>query len=300
MKLAHLILAHRDIPHLIRLTNVLCNFSDVYIHIDKQTDMTAYECAVKGVKNVHILYNRYHCEWGGVNAVEAEIELMRLALSVQDYDYLVFLQGADYPIKSASYINSFFKNSNGVEFIRGCNCTDSKDSYLYNKCYCIHFRNNVNILKRIYNKLMFKFKLYPRLRKGYIEDDREYKIYWGSAQWALTGECTRFVINFHDTHPNFNKWFYYSFAPDELYFTTIIMNSEYRKRTSHHGAEPEKRGLVNWRNLHYFEYPGHIRIWNKSDFDFLMSIPELYVRKVNTDSSTELLDKIDSKMGFEK
>ena len=75
---------------------------------------------------------------GGVSAVEAEIELIREALHHGEYDRLVFLQGADYPIKPSADIKRFFEDNHDVEFIRGCNCTDSKDPYFWNRCYCVH------------------------------------------------------------------------------------------------------------------------------------------------------------------
>lgn len=38
MQLAHLILAHTDLDHVCRLTKRLLGISDVYIHIDANTD----------------------------------------------------------------------------------------------------------------------------------------------------------------------------------------------------------------------------------------------------------------------
>ena len=78
-----------------------------------------------------------------------------------------------------------------------------------------------------------------------------------------------------------------------MYFPTVIMNSEWADKTINHRPEPEKKGLVNWRNLHYFEYPQEIRVFVEDDFDKIKKLNELYIRKVNTEQSTGLLDKID-------
>lgn len=119
-------------------------------------------------------------------------------------------------------------------------------------------------------------------------------VYWGSAQWALTYNCSKYIVDFYKNHPHFNKWFKSSFPSDELYFPTVVMNSPYRSNTTYHGPEPEKKGLCNWRNLHYFEYPKYIRVFTKEDFQFLKKLKELYIRKVNTECSSGLLDLIDS------
>ena len=65
MKIAHLILAHRDLPHIIRLTNVLKEFSDVYIHLDKNTDEKDLFQMFKDDDKVVFIGRRLHSEWGG-------------------------------------------------------------------------------------------------------------------------------------------------------------------------------------------------------------------------------------------
>ena len=45
---------------------------------------------------------------GGWNAVVAEMKLLELALNSGSYDRIVFLQGADYPLKTDIEIYNFF------------------------------------------------------------------------------------------------------------------------------------------------------------------------------------------------
>lgn len=65
MKLAHLVMAHQDMPHIVRLAKVLKRFSDVFIHVDKLSDETELLREFQSDGHVFILENRYHCEWGG-------------------------------------------------------------------------------------------------------------------------------------------------------------------------------------------------------------------------------------------
>lgn len=299
MKIAHLIMAHQDFEHILRLVNRLSKFSDVYLHIDVKADASWLFDKIKNNPKVFLIENRLHCEWGGWNSVVAEVSLLKSASSREKYDRYVFLQGADYPIKTDAEIIEFYKKNNCVEFIRGCCCTDSRTPYLRRRCYGYWFYNNMNkfgILKRISNKIVQKLNI--EVRNGFASgDDVQHKVYWGSAQWALTNEAVEYIIKFYNSHPKYNKWYYHSFPADELYFTTVIMNSDFSSMTTANGPEEEMCGLSNWRNLHYFEYlPGKIRIYNEMDYDFLCKCTELYVRKVTTKESAKLLDLLDKQI----
>ena len=69
----------------------------------------------------------------------------------------------------------------------------------------------------------------------------------GAPQWALTGECVKYILDFSKSHQKFNRYFKHVFAPDETYFHSVVYNSPFSDKTSASGAEPEKQGLVNWR-----------------------------------------------------
>lgn len=236
---------------------------------------------------------------GGYNAVQCEIELLRFALNTGNYKRLVFLQGADYPIKTNAEIVEFFKRNSTTEFIRGCAISDSKDKQLYNKSRYFLFINYSNILTRIANKLTRSFDI--KLRDGYIHYGRDaYTVYWGSAQWGLTNECAKYVVSWYDGNPKFNRWFYYSLTCDETYFVTTIMNSRFESFTLNGKTEPESNKLNKWRNLTYFDYSHDpqkrgCKVFTELDIDELLSANELYARKVNTNLSTALLDKLDER-----
>ena len=293
MRIAHLILAHSDPVHIGRLVRRLASFSDVFVHIDASKNVDEYINEVGYIENCFFVSNRIHCSWGGWNAVVAEMNLIEKALECNKYDRLVFLQGADYLLKADDEIVDFFKQNEQVEFVRACCCTSENDPYFWDKCRYYLFYNNKNLLKRIANKLVRLFRL--KIRDGYIyESGKKYEVYWGSAQWAITSECATHVLDFYKKHNQFNRWFLHAFPADELYVPTVVMNSKFRELTTAHGPEKAIKGLTNWRNLHYFEYlPGSIKIFKSEDYLFLKSRKELYIRKVNSADSKDLLDLLD-------
>ena len=124
------------------------------------------------------------------------------------------------------------------------------------------------------------------------EKDEVFDIYYGAAQWAITKACARFIVKFAEAHPAFNKKMMHVQFPDEEYFHTIVHNSEFKYMCVRYD-EPEKRWLVNWRNLHYFEYPREITVFTEKDFDKIMRQDALFVRKVKTGKSDRLMDMID-------
>ena len=139
LSIAYLILAHRDPIHIKRLAIKLSKYADVFIHIDMNSNIDDFKSDVSHISNVYFLEKRLHCDWGGWNAVNAEIYLIETALAIKKYDRFVLLQGADYPIKSSQQIISFFTQNKNTEFIRGCCCTTSTEPYFYYKCRYYHF-----------------------------------------------------------------------------------------------------------------------------------------------------------------
>jgi hypothetical protein len=278
----------------------------MYIHVDAKTDITPFESALSRNNRVIFLRDRKKVYWGGYNAVEATVELLRTALdSDRNYDYFVLLQNLDYPTRSNSFIEKFFEQNAGKEFIRGCRIAKSKDWHytrkykIYNKRDDDFFITNKSTLKRYFRYLQMLLCSVTTIRfNGVIkEKDGDFGIYYGAAQWAVTQACARFMVKFADSHPIFNERMRHIQFPDEEYFHTVVHNSAFKYRCVKYD-EPEKRWLVNWRNLHYFEYPREITVFTERDFDKIMRQDALFVRKVKTGISDRLMDMIDEAVAF--
>lgn len=239
---------------------------------------------------------------GGYNAVEATIQLLKEAIK-GNFDYYILLQGKGYPICSNEEIEKFLLKNEGLEFLRGVCETDAERKYWHK--YCLkYYMDNPNFLKKIKNRLNAllwnKFMQISKKPQILIEGNI-WKIYKGSALFGLTGEAACYIINFHDTHIGFNRFFKHVYAPDESYFCTIIFNTKFRDKTYYGGPNlAEERGLEQLRNLTYFEYPKDIRVFkNKEDYQLLKNTGYLFFRKADS-SSGALLDEIDLKTGIVK
>ena len=105
MKIAYLILAHKDPFQLRRLIQAL-NMPGVtgfYIHIDAKTKADPFIEQVSGIDNCQFLFvkNRVAVFWGGMSICQAESELFHLALQHSpQFKRLILLSGQDYPLWS--------------------------------------------------------------------------------------------------------------------------------------------------------------------------------------------------------
>ena len=234
---------------------------------------------------------------GGFNSIIATMQLIKAALSDEThFNRLVFLQGKDYPLHSPSYIHSFFDKRQGEEFCKGYNLSISKnvqDQIKIRGFWLMDGRRT--LLKKIVNKVNVILKI--RLRKGYFEyQDDIWDIYQGWAQFAITGDCAKYILKVYDTNIAFNKYMKHRFPPDELYISTVIRNSPFSKNISDYCLTPREGAKWNspYLNLTYFEYPIVVDYFDKKqDYEKLKNTGALFFRKVQLPEGKELLDEID-------
>lgn len=304
MRIAFLNLCHTDPQMVARVAKKLTanpNF-DMYIHVDAKTEMEPFQTLLKDNPQVFFLQDRQRVYWGGYHAILATIALLRAALaSDRQYDYVVALQNLDYPIKSNAYIEAFFEKNKGTEYMRGCRIAKTKDWHyaekykIYNNRDKDFYLTNTSKLKKIMWDGVNMLKSIKTIGFNGVhkENGETIELYYGTAQWAVTRECAAYLVSFFETHPKFNRRMEHIKFPDEEYFHTVVHNSKFRTSCVKYD-EPVQRWLVNWRNIHYFEFPGSgVVTFTEKDFDKLMAREELFCRKVRSGISDKLLERID-------
>lgn len=306
MKIAFLNLCHCEPEIVARVAKKLCAEPDfdMYVHVDAKQNIEPFKKALDGIRGVYFTPNRYKVYWGGYNAIRATMELLSAALSSgENYDYVVTLQNLDYPIRSNEYIKEFFTTHNGTEYIRGCRIAGT-DDWEFARKYKLYYRkdtplggkNQPKVKKAIYNAAMAVMSITTIGCNGVIkENGKSYELHYGCAQWAVTGGCAKYILDFYNTHPKFNKKMMKMQFPDEEYFHTVVHNSKFKTKNFKYDEEPQ-RWLVNWRNLHYFEFPKEVTVLDESYYDKLLEQGEeiLFCRKVKKGISDKLMDMLDA------
>ena len=118
MRHAWLILAHNQFPMLKKLIAFLDGEdSGIFLHIDqKAADAPLGELAAAAKVSPVRFVERRSISWGDFSMVEAELDLLRAAVS-EGCDRFHLLSGVDAPIKSRGYIRSFFEEHPETNFI---------------------------------------------------------------------------------------------------------------------------------------------------------------------------------------
>lgn len=301
MKIAYLILCHIDPAHICRLAKKLTEGTqnEVFVHVDGKCDVHPFEETLSGLERVHLLSHRVKVHWGGYSAVEATILLMRTALAAGDFGKYILLQGLEYPIKSNREIDRFLEADPKREYMLAQNISrihDVRQEHKYRLFYVLDHAKclPLRVMHKI-NKTMMLHQKVPHLKPDFVKDchGRKMEIYAGCAQFGLTQEAVRYIVQFHDENPGFNRYFKTVYAVDEAYFHTILYNSEFVTFTQE-GQARERPKLTDFENLTYFEYPKYIRLFtSKEEWPILRDSGFLYFRKASSESK-ELLDYIDA------
>jgi len=305
MKIAFLILAHKDPLQLHRLLRALDDPRfDFFIHIDAKSSSDF------GLGELNIRHSRSHViprrdiQWAGWSMVEAELELMRCALSHGGYCRLVFLSGEDYPIANNNEIYRRLTESD-KEFV----AAEPLDSG--SRCARVteYFgrKREAELLRFPLRKILYAAGIRKPLRP--VLDGRAWDIYLGSQWLGLSRACAQYILDKADSSPGLKAYFRSAHAPDEMFFHTLIMNEpEFAAGARLIDAEQnsfEQRSVLHClqvkpassfrRLLRYTPWRrSTVKTMTADDAAFVLSSGKLFVRKVSGEQSEELIKLLDS------
>jgi hypothetical protein len=231
MPVAYLILAHDNPRHLSRLLSALASpTSAFFVHIDRKSEIEfTHELRADSVR---LSTDRFEIHWGDFSMVEATLALMSHALrDPRQFDRLVLLSGADYPLRSASYIERFFELHRDVEFISMVRMpSEAADKPLHR---LTRYRPNPDEtpVRSFARRALRKVGLTPRER-DFKEVLGELVPYAGWQWWALTRGACEYVERFWAANPRIVSFFRNTHIPDEMFFHTIIGNAPYKEGVS--------------------------------------------------------------------
>jgi len=287
MKIAYLMVVHNNPQLQKRVIEMLssegCSF---FIHVDLKSDIRHFS----GIRGKHVTFAepRIPVYWGEFSQVQATMLLIRQALSCSaSYDYLVLLQGADYPLRSGRYIRSFFAENRGLEFLSMVKMP-APGYPLY----------KINRLQYPSEKPLSKFAARVLGRLGFAQRDyRKYlgdlQPYSGDADWALSNEACRYVVEFATQNPHVEQYFQNTESSDEMFFHTILGNSPFRSRTRRtllyrdYPPTLSHPALLTEKHVQFFE--SQERVWVEDEWG---PGEVLFARKFS-DQTLNLIDRID-------
>ena len=296
MKIAYLILVHNTPKHLQRLITALSSgSSSFFIHLDKKSNIDDF-LGIKG-NNVHFTRKRVPVFWGDFSIVEATLILLRTALADRcNFDRFVLLSGADYPLRSASYIEQFFESNPNKEFINLVAMPSEVAGKPIARLTTYKLRPGDRTISKVIRKVLMRVGVLPRKRdyKTYLGDLAPYG---GSAWWALSREACDFILTFVKNEIQVVDFFKNTICSDESFFQTILGNSHFRSRIVRNltyadwSAGESSPAYITEKHLTFFQ--------STSSFtpDGVFGGGEMLFARKFSDESEDLVAKLENKIG---
>jgi hypothetical protein len=290
MKHAVLIIAHGNFQHLVRLIGKLDSNYQVYIHLDRKQFFSKQEMeTLTSLLVVKGIYNRYKINWAGFNMLKAILYLLKKAISDKENEYFHLLSGQDYPVKQITAFTNFMEVNRGKEFLEYHTLPyDGWDNRTYRRYEYFFLYDLFNfktekgrlwILKML--RIQMKYNLKRQLPNHFET------IYGGCCWFTLSRKCILYVLEYTREKPSFYQRLKYTFAPEETYFHSIILNSPFKVKVENCSLR-----YVDW-TYRNGNYPANLSI---EDFEELCTSEAFFARKFDEKVSGELVNMIDKQL----
>jgi len=277
MKHAYLIVAHKD-PDLL---NVLVQHldhedNDIYIHLDKRVSLKQFTWISNTCRKSKCFFLEHRCRvsWGSQTQIKAELLLYEYALQKGHYDYFHLMSGCCMPIKPITFINQFYEDNRGKEFIGFFN--RDRESIAYRIKYRFYFRhgyliNHSPLIASILQTYLIRLQKFFHITRECGMEPKK-----GPNWCTLTREAVEYLIS---SKSFIKKYFYHGFCADEIYKQTILWNSPFRNQIYNQSFVPEG-------NLYLTIWQGgsHPYVFKSSDEELLLNSNMLFARKFDLEA----------------
>jgi hypothetical protein len=305
MKIAVLILAHKNKVQLERLISVLQHPSiDIYIHIDQKSALTPQEFA-----HYNVCFTDKQIDIGlfEFSMIEAEMELIRTARSNDRYGYYILISGQDYPLQHIDNIYDFLKKSYPQPFIEVISpeivikfARQFKYSHTWKRFRTSSF---AFIKKYIPTKSIYPYKYIPEgvvfaatlIKSLFMKcPQKRLKLmgiapYFGPQWWILPDVAIADIQQFYE-NKEFCDCMKDCFSCDETFFQTAIMINADR-----FGIKLDDKGYYRNKKTFTIFSHGHPIVLTKDHWEQLASSKMLFARKFDIDTDSRILDMIDQR-----
>lgn len=262
-----------------------------FVHVDaKSRDYHAFEEAVSGIGNVHLIRPRIKVYHASISQINAILALLKAALDDDaDFDFYHLISGQDYPLRSNEQFDRFFEQTTHSfmyfdtgDFLRSMQSE-------YRRCVDeFHFNNTHCLYSRIYERLRLGRLLRPFCRRKPING------LYGGWDWFTWNHATAtFVVDYLREHPDYLRRFNHTASPTEHLFSTLL-----HPHTEQLGIEPQNPlRYVSWHPHRPIQTNYRPYNLNELDFESVVNSTCFFCRKIDERESGRLMDMIDAQRG---
>lgn len=278
-KFAYLIMAHKNDYTLQKLLSLLDDErNDIYIHIDKKSELSSFYKLKSLIKHSKIIFtDRVDVEWGAYSQIKAELKLFKAA-SIKNYRFYHLISGADLPIKSQQEIHEFFEQNLDKEFIRF-----ESDKFLYNDRINFYYFFQKNLRNKTIEKFLNKVFIYLQKRLN-LKRNLGISFQKGTNWVSITDELVKFILTKEEW---IEKTFSHTFCSDEIFIQTIVENTEYFKNRLYRKKYDNKmesiQRLIDWDR-------GNPYVFREADLPEILNSSALFARKFDPNIDKKIID----------
>jgi len=277
--------AYKDYPSLLRLVNRLDrNFFKIYIHIDRRSRINRRERAELRRLGANVINNRV-VRWGSISHLRAIIDLLRLAVADGGIDYIHTISGQDYPLANSETFRSRCDGRIFMNFEPVAETSDYiQDRYrLRNYFYFLQLGSRVvNQVARVLDPpsrwlqkrvgiRRASFGPFDTLHKGMV--------------WMSFPATAAEALLKDPVAADFLHAIRTTYIAEEIYFQTYFLNSTLRDLIVNDDLR-----YTDWTKR-YGSTPAFL---DESDLDSMLRSNALFARKMSSEISSGLLDRIDA------
>lgn len=278
LRLAYVISAYK-LPHgLIRLVDALDEPTTSFvISVDRKTDRTTFatmQHALGDRRNVHIL-PRHSSPYRSFGHVDSTLRgLAHLEAANIPHDYVSLMTGQDLPLVSNHEIRTRLASQPGVGFLEHFPLPTDRWSggglNRLNRMFIHTHRRDYSIGRRRFSGLIsttLPFDLEP---------------FGGSGYWTLHRDHIDLIRRFVADNPRYVSFFRHTDMPDEVFFHTILMNSDLTGRIVNDDLR-----YVDWSDPH--EKPAILRA---DSAPALAAATDLFARKFDETVDADIIETV--------
>ena len=274
MKHALLLIWHKDFDQLKELIEFFDGDFCFYVHIDSKSvlDKSQYEW----LKHHASVYKKFKVAWGGFNLLKAELFLIKQAAANTEVDYIHVMSAQDYPIRNLKFIKKVFEKETGSEFLSYCRIPFIEwDEGTYNRFeyyrpydFCANFPYFGNKLLQLIEKVQVTFNFKRRI-------PNQYDYLYGGSNWiSITRNCAEYLVS--EYNHKFFRRLRWTFAPEETFFPTVIMNSPFAVNVKNNNLR-----YIVWHKTR----DGHPKVLDHTDWGGIVTSDALFARKFENGKS---------------
>ena len=317
MRIAFLILNHREPTQLLRLVSTLKSElpdAPIVIHNDRfKVDIS--ESVISGFDDSYLLTSSWPISWGNFSCVESVWCSLEWMVNKLKFDWLILLSCQDYPIKPLAPLKQFLASTGSDALLAATpidelgsrsDRRDRRRRYLYQyrsvrraSAEGPHtgrrhpwLREHSGLLVDVFNNVQPWVQIYKfpdRMpwrvgKRAFRTPFTRRKPCWFGSHWlSLSSQAVNYVVSYIKDHPDYVRYFRGTIIPEESATPTILCNAP-RLRVN-----PHELHYVRWSDPHI----GHPDIFTAEDLPELLARPEFFARKFDIARDASILDELD-------